>query len=236
MNWASQPTAEMPSRPLVPAGRHRTRRPIVATSLVVAGLAVLAIAAMLVPGLVGHRPPAGAFAEGGTPTATTPDPEPPATAAQPPSASAPAPSTVSSTNKAPSPTVAASPSLAAQVFSLTNAERAKNGCAALRLDQSLASAAQKYSADMARTGVFSHTGTDGSDPGDRMRAAGYDTSRGWAENIAWGQSSPSAVMTAWMGSPGHRANILNCSLRALGVGAARNSSGRIYWTQDFGGR
>jgi uncharacterized protein YkwD len=234
MNWASHPTAEMPGRPHIPAGRHRSHRPIVATSLALAGLAVLALAAMLVPGLVGHRPPGGASAQGAVPTTTTP--EPATTSQPPPTTSAPAPSTVSSATTAPSPTVAASPSLAAQVFSLTNAERAKNGCAALRLDQSLASAAQKYSADMARTGVFSHTGTDGSDPGDRMRAAGYDTSRGWAENIAWGQSSPSAVMTAWMGSPGHRANILNCSLRALGVGVARNSSGRIYWTQDFGGR
>jgi uncharacterized protein YkwD len=42
------------------------------------------------------------------------------------------------------------------------------------------------------------------------------------------------VLTAWMGSPSHRSNILNCDFVALGVGAARGGSGQLYWTQDFG--
>jgi uncharacterized protein YkwD len=87
---------------------------------------------------------------------------------------------------------------------------------------------------MATTGQFGHPGADGSGPADRMNAAGYDTGRGWAENIARGQDSAEAVMAAWMGSPDHRANILDCGLRAFGVGAARSASGQLFWTQDFG--
>ncbi|MFD0328838.1 CAP domain-containing protein [Streptacidiphilus monticola] len=53
------------------------------------------------------------------------------------------------------------------------------------------------------------------------------------ENIARGQQTPAAVMDAWMHSPGHRANILNCSYHSLGVGAYF-APGGPWWTQDFG--
>jgi uncharacterized protein YkwD len=53
------------------------------------------------------------------------------------------------------------------------------------------------------------------------------------ENIAEGQQSPQAVMTAWMNSPGHRSNILSPSYTQIGVGAAKDSRGVIYWTQQF---
>jgi uncharacterized protein YkwD len=237
MSWASEPTDEMPTSPRFHTGRHRPGRRILLAMGVLAGL--LLIGAIGGPSLLGPSPTSGTAAKGPAPTApgsasTTEGSDPTASAGAP-AAPTPAASTViSATSPAATPT--GSPSLEAQVFSLTNSERAKNGCPALRLDASLTSAARQHSADMARTGVFSHTGTDGSDPGDRMRSAGYDTSRGWAENIAWGQPSAQAVMSAWLGSSGHRANILNCSLRALGVGVARNTAGRIYWTQDFGGR
>lgn len=53
------------------------------------------------------------------------------------------------------------------------------------------------------------------------------------ENIAYGQPTPQAVMNAWMNSAGHRANILGASYTYIGVGAAKNSQGVIYWTQEF---
>ncbi len=66
---------------------------------------------------------------------------------------------------------------------------------------------------------------------------GLDTTRAEVgENIAKGYPSPEAVMKAWMNSPGHRRNILNCDFEALGVGVIRGSNGRLFWTQDFGGR
>jgi uncharacterized protein YkwD len=58
------------------------------------------------------------------------------------------------------------------------------------------------------------------------------------ENIAAGQRTPAAVMDAWMKSPGHRANILNCGFRVIGMGVATvtGSPFGIYWTQNFGDR
>jgi uncharacterized protein YkwD len=104
------------------------------------------------------------------------------------------------------------------------------------MDARLREAARRHSAEMARFGYLSHSSRDGSGPLQRIRAAGYSTGGGWAENIARGYPTPSAVMDGWLNSPGHRANILNCSLRALGVGVVRSSGGRVYWTQDFGAR
>jgi uncharacterized protein YkwD len=87
---------------------------------------------------------------------------------------------------------------------------------------------------MAAKDYFSHTSKDGRSFADRIRAAGY---RGGSigENIAAGQATASAVMKSWMASAGHRANILNCDLKALGVGYYKGSKGYYtYWTQDFG--
>ena len=70
---------------------------------------------------------------------------------------------------------------------------------------------------------------------DRLLACGYPaTSAGWGENIAYGYATADAVMQGWLNSPGHRANIENASFRAIGVGAASSSAGRLYWTQEFG--
>ena len=85
---------------------------------------------------------------------------------------------------------------------------------------------------MALRNYFSHTSLDGRSPWDRIEAQGYTAGSG--ENIAAGQSTPAAVMDAWMKSTGHRANILNCSSRAIGVGIGRGGSYGTYWTQDFG--
>ena len=117
------------------------------------------------------------------------------------------------------------------VVMLTNRERTKHGCAPLRVDSRLATAARRHSADMARYDYFSHNSRNGATPWDRMKAAGY-TDPG-AENIAKGYATPAAVVDGWMKSPGHRANILNCKLRAIGVGMAAGSGGP-WWTQDFG--
>jgi len=119
----------------------------------------------------------------------------------------------------------------AAVVSLTNAERSKAGCQPLRIDQRLVVAARKHSADMAANDYFDHTSRNGDSPWKRMADAGY-TSPG-AENIAKGYPTAAAVVKGWMNSPGHRANILNCGLRAIGVGRASGSGGPL-WTQDFG--
>ncbi|MGW3338777.1 CAP domain-containing protein [Streptomyces sp. NPDC001009] len=118
----------------------------------------------------------------------------------------------------------------ARVVELVNAERAKVGCSPVELNSTLSKAAQDHSADMAAHNTMSHTGSDGSDPGSRITAAGYRWSA-YGENVAYGYSTPEQVMAGWMDSPGHRENILNCSFKEIGVGLAQPGS---YWTQDFG--
>ncbi|SCL21237.1 Uncharacterized conserved protein YkwD, contains CAP (CSP/antigen 5/PR1) domain [Micromonospora rhizosphaerae] len=116
------------------------------------------------------------------------------------------------------------------VVDLVNAERTKAGCKALTIDDKLMLAAQRHSQDQADHQTMTHDGSDGSDVGDRLDRVGYDW-RSYGENVAWNQQTPAAVMDAWMNSPGHRANILNCSFTEIGVGVARSNG--PYWTQDF---
>jgi uncharacterized protein YkwD len=124
-----------------------------------------------------------------------------------------------------------------QVLAMVNAERAKvANCPSLHADSRLADAARAHSQDMAVHDYFSHTSPDGSTFVDRIARAGYPRTLAAAENIAYGYPTAAAVMDGWMNSPGHRANILNCGIRAIGVGVVANSSGRKYWTQDFGWR
>jgi uncharacterized protein YkwD len=118
-----------------------------------------------------------------------------------------------------------------EVLRLVNVERAKAGCNALTIDSRLAAAANAHSADMAANNYFSHTGRNGSQVSDRVEAAGYRW-RAVAENIAKGQPTPAAVMQAWMNSSGHRANILNCRYRNIGIGLAYAGRSPV-WTQNF---
>ncbi|XOQ44823.1 MAG: SCP domain-containing protein [Clostridium sp.] len=119
-----------------------------------------------------------------------------------------------------------------QVLQLVNEERTSRGLNALTLDASLTKTATLKSEDMANLGYFDHNSPTYGSPFDMMKQFGisYQTA---GENIAMGQTSPEQVMTGWMNSEGHRANILNASFTKLGVGIAQDSSGRYYWTQQF---
>jgi uncharacterized protein YkwD len=148
-----------------------------------------------------------------------------------PAASQPASQPSGSDASAATPTEAG---FAAEVLTLTNAERAKVGCGPLALNSKLNSAAQAHSADMATANYFSHTSQDGRTPFDRIRAAGYAFGAA-AENIAAGRTTAAGTMDQWMNSPGHKANILNCTYVELGVGYAPgvNADYAGYWTQNF---
>ncbi|GAA1976669.1 hypothetical protein GCM10009718_11160 [Isoptericola halotolerans] len=119
----------------------------------------------------------------------------------------------------------------ALVLELVNAERAAVGCGALRADAGLDDLALRHSEDMAARGYFAHTTPDGLTPWDRAAAAGVQGAA--AENIARGQQDAAEVVRAWMDSPGHRANIVNCELTRHGLGAHR-ADGGPWWTQVFG--
>jgi uncharacterized protein YkwD len=122
----------------------------------------------------------------------------------------------------------------ARVIRLTNKRRAAAGCPPLRLNPALRRAARDHSTLMARAGDMSHELPGELGLVQRILRAGY--TRSWrriAENIAVGFSTPANVMRAWMASPDHRRNILDCRLREIGVGVIVDGL-ELWWTQDFG--
>ncbi|MCQ5128705.1 CAP domain-containing protein [Butyricicoccus faecihominis] len=118
---------------------------------------------------------------------------------------------------------------AAEVVRLVNAERAKQGLSALKVSTTVQSAAQVRAKEIKQS--FSHTRPNGSSCFTALTEAGVSY-RGAGENIAYGQSTPAAVMNAWMNSEGHRANIMNGSFTTIGVGYTV-INGTPYWTQMF---
>ncbi|WP_308112891.1 CAP domain-containing protein [Streptomyces sp. DH12] len=118
-----------------------------------------------------------------------------------------------------------------RVVALTNAERAKAGCPALRVDRRLQKAAQKHADDMAARDYYQHESPEGRDAGDRIRAAGYRWHT-WGENIHRGPRDPVRAVRDWMKSPAHRENILNCAFRDVGIGVNLRSNGP-WWVQGF---
>ncbi len=119
-----------------------------------------------------------------------------------------------------------------QVLKLVNQQRASRGLQTLSKNWQLARVARLKSQDMAAKNYFSHQSPTYGSPFTMMQNFGLRFSAA-GENIAMGQNTPQQVMTAWMNSPGHRANILSAAYTQLGVGVARNKSGVYYWTQDF---
>ncbi|MFE9294523.1 CAP domain-containing protein [Streptomyces niveus] len=178
-------------------------------------------------------------------SSASPSPSPtrsPSKKAAEPSTSAPAPRP-STADPAPKPEPKPTPDdpkpdggggFADQVTTLVNAERAKAGCGPVSANSQLQTAALRHSQDMAAKDYFDHNSPDGKDPGDRITAAGYRWTT-YGENIARGQQTAAEVMKGWMNSPGHRANILNCAFKEIGIGV-HDASGGPWWTQAFGAR
>jgi uncharacterized protein YkwD len=126
------------------------------------------------------------------------------------------------------------PDLAQRVVELVNDYRAGKGLSRLTVSAPLTAAAEWKSLHMAGAGYFDHA-----DPAPFARSAlqrtkdcGYRGSS-WGENIAYGYPTAQSVVSGWIASPGHRANIENPGFTAIGVGAGAKG-GRIYWTQSFG--
>ncbi|MFJ9950116.1 CAP domain-containing protein [Kitasatospora sp. NPDC091207] len=154
-----------------------------------------------------------------------------ATASTVPKASASSAASPGRTTAAPTSGATGGGSTAQQVVDLVNVQRAQHGCGPLTADSRLATAAQGHSEDMAARDYFDHASPEGYHADHRIEATGYRWNS-WGENIARGQKDPAAVMDAWMNSPGHRANILNCSFKEIGVGV-KTGSGGPWWTQVF---
>ena len=119
-----------------------------------------------------------------------------------------------------------------EVIRLVNEIREQNGLKALTYDWELGRVARYKSQDMKDNRYFSHTSPVYGSPFDMIKNFGI-TYRSAGENIAKGQTTPQAVVNAWMNSSGHRANILNPSFTRIGVGYVADGN---YWTQMFIGK
>lgn len=125
--------------------------------------------------------------------------------------------------------------MAADVVDLTNRERLRRGLRALVTNSSLVEAARLHAEQMAAHRELAHTihGARYPTMQSRLEAVGYAYSSA-AENVAWNQRSAQEVMTTWMNSSGHRANILDAEVTEMGAAMARSSRGEPYWIQVFG--
>lgn len=119
---------------------------------------------------------------------------------------------------------------ATQVVKLVNAERAKAGLSALTSDALLDKVAVAKVKDMSNNNYFDHQSPTYGSPFDMMKQFGVTYSYA-GENIAKGQKTPQEVVTAWMNSAGHRANILSKNFTHIGVGFYNG-----YWAQEFIGK
>ncbi|MEV3871994.1 CAP domain-containing protein [Streptomyces sp. NPDC049906] len=124
--------------------------------------------------------------------------------------------------------------MVAQVTALVNSHRVRAGCRPVTADARLNRAAVGHSRDMGLRGYFDHVSPQGTDVGDRVTAQGY----AWSivgENVAAGPRTAAAAVRGWLESPGHRANILNCSFVHMGLGieGEHGSPGGPHWTQVF---
>jgi uncharacterized protein YkwD len=238
-----QPYNYPPQRPSYPVAMEEidddpySRRPTLLTRLGPVGLAAIVAALLVTFGAAAavvsvfgsESPVVQPATDGPTPVEAPSDPVVPADS----TSAAPSPSRSTRSSASAAGRVTGDPRQEAAVVGLVNQERLRAGCRRpLQTDGRLRNAARAHSTDMASRGFFSHTGSDGSSPEQRMRRAGYG--QPLAENLARGQRSARDVVRAWMASPEHRRNILNCDARGIGVGLAVRNGNEGFWTQDFG--
>jgi uncharacterized protein YkwD len=121
------------------------------------------------------------------------------------------------------------------IVDLVNQQRQQAGLGALQVSSQLVEEAQIQSTDMAELGVMDHVLPGSALPTlqDRAQYVGYNYSY-LGENIAFNYPDDNSVMTAWMNSPGHRANILDPNFTQMGVGIVYDGQGEPYYTQEFG--
>lgn len=139
---------------------------------------------------------------------------------------------------------AESRALECQVLTLINERRtagvdcggtAMPAVAPVHMHTALRKAARALAADMAQTGSFSHTSSDGKTTPDRLKDAGYSGAK-YGENIANGQKTAEGVLTSWLASASQCKVLMNADYQDLGVGLARNAADETYWVADVAGK
>ena len=129
-----------------------------------------------------------------------------------------------------------------QVLAAVNKARAGAGCSALTVNAKLVAAAKGHAKAMATQNFFGHASKNGAKFSSRIKAQGYRFSK-VAENIGAGQSSAAGIMQDWLGSAGHRKNILDCALTETGIAVVHQPDDqplkgqkyamKYYWVEVF---
>ena len=114
---------------------------------------------------------------------------------------------------------------------LVNAYRKDKGLKPLKLQPALTEAARAHSRDLAKWDRISHYGSDGSNPWDRVKRAGY-SARLAAENVGTGQVTVDEVIKGWKASPGHNKNLLLAEAEHMGIALVQDSRTefKTFWT------
>ena len=114
---------------------------------------------------------------------------------------------------------------------LVNAYRKEKGLRPLKLQPALTEAARAHSRDLAKWDRISHFGSDGSNPWDRVKRAGYNA-RLAAENVGTGQVTIEEVIKGWKASPGHNKNLLLPEAEHMGIALVQDSRTefKTFWT------
>ena len=116
-----------------------------------------------------------------------------------------------------------------------NAYRKQNGLKPLRLNAALTEAAKSHSRDLAKWDRISHFGSDGSNPWDRVKRAGFNAKVA-AENVGTGQASIAEVLKGWQNSPGHNKNLLLADADQMGIALVQDpkTEFKTFWTLVVG--
>jgi uncharacterized protein YkwD len=118
---------------------------------------------------------------------------------------------------------------------LINAYRKQKGLKPLKLNAALTEAAKAHSRDLAKWDRISHYGSDGSNPWDRVKRAGYNAKVA-AENVGTGQASLEEVIKGWQASPGHNKNLLLADVEHMGIALVQDprTEFKTFWTLVVG--
>ncbi len=126
---------------------------------------------------------------------------------------------------------------AARARDLVNAYRKTQGLKALTLNAELTNAAKAHAKDLAKWDRISHYGSDGSNPWDRVKRAGYNAKVA-AENVGTGQASFEEVLKGWKESPGHNRNLLMNDIDNIGIALVQDpkTEFKTFWVLALGAR
>ena len=126
---------------------------------------------------------------------------------------------------------------AARARDLINAYRKTQGLKPLSLNPELTNAAKAHAKDLAKWDRISHYGSDGSNPWDRVKRAGYNAKVA-AENVGTGQINFDEVLKGWQESPGHNRNLLMSDVDNMGIALVHEpkTEFKTFWVLALGAR